>query len=142
MFLIVSLHDVSQYAYSISPLNRHHFLIVALNLNSKIILELVTSDQKFVATSRNISWNLMQNFIRTAWESDIFHDYLVAFLLHWFKGVNSETYLSKCSEFVYVMFQVDFSCLIAYFKQFNCSHLFYKSFRRNWMIETLKQTFF
>ena len=127
--------------YSISPLNRHHPLTVALNLNSRVILGLVIPDQKFVATPRNISRNLVQNLTRTAWESGISHGYLVAFLLHWFKRVNPETYFSKCSEFVYVVLQVDFSRLIIYFGQFNCFHLSHKLFRRSWVIETLQTLF-
>ena len=124
----------------ISSFKRHYFLIVLLNLNSRIILELFISDQKFVALSEDISRNLMQNLIRMTWESDIFHGYLVAFLLHWFKKINSETYLSKCSESAYVMLQVDFSRLIVYFEQFNCSHLFHKSLRRSWVTGALEQT--
>ena len=85
--------------YSESSLNRHYPLTV---INSRVILGLIIPDQKFVATPRNISRNLLQNLIRTAWESGIFHRYLVAFLLHWFKGVNSETYLLKCLESAYI----------------------------------------
>ena len=46
-------------AYSESPLNRHYFLTVTLNLNLKVILKLIISDQKFVATSQNISRNII-----------------------------------------------------------------------------------
>ena len=99
----VSLLNVANQAkvYSESPLNRHYPLTV---INSRVILGLVISDQKFVATPRNISRNLVQNLIRTAWESGIFHNYLVAFLLHWFKGVNPEIYLLKCLESAYITF--------------------------------------
>ena len=126
--------------YSISPLNRHHPLTVALNLNSRVILGLFIPDQKFVAISGDVARNLMQNLTKTAWESGIFHGYLVAFLLHSFKKINPETYLSKCSESAYVVLRVDSSRLIAYFGQFSCSHLPHKSLRRSWVTGTLKQT--
>ena len=122
------------------PPTQYHPLTVALNLNSRVILGLFIPDQKFVAISGDISRNLMQNLTRTAWESGIFHGYLVAFLLHWFKGVNPETYLSKCSESAYVVLQVDFSRLITYFGQFNCPHLPHKSLRRSWVTGALRQT--
>ena len=73
--------------YSISPLNRHHPLTVALNLNPRVFLGLVIPDQKFVATSGDISRNLVQNLTRTAWESGIFHGYLVAFLYTDLRGL-------------------------------------------------------
>ena len=65
-----------------STINRYYFLIVTLNLNSEIITELFLPDQKFIAISQNISRNIMQNLIRTAWKSGIFHNYFVTFLLH------------------------------------------------------------
>ena len=93
------LRCLRMHLYSESPLNRHYPLTV---INFRVILGLVIPDQKFVAISRNISRNLVQNLIRTTWESGIFHSYLVAFLLHWFKGVNPETYLLKCLESAYI----------------------------------------
>ena len=103
-YLLTRIHLPTQDTpqYSVSPLNRHYPLTVALNLKSRVILGLVIPDQKFVATSSNISRNLVQNLTRTVWESGIFYSYLVTFLLHWFKEVNPETYLLKCLESAYI----------------------------------------
>ena len=75
MLDVQSFHE-KRNDYSISSFNRHHLLIVALNLNSRVILGLFIPDQKFVATSEDISQTLMQNLAKTARESDVSHNFL------------------------------------------------------------------
>ena len=66
----------------------------------------------------------------------------IVFSLHRFKGWIPDIYFSNCSESVYVVLQVDFRRLIAYFEQFGCLHLPHRPLRRSWVIGALRQTLF
>ena len=75
----------------------------------------------------DISPKLVKDLTKTAWETVPSHSLPIAPI----QVVNPDTYHSDCSESAYVMLQVDFKRLIAYFGQFGCPHQPHRSLRRD-----------